>query len=249
MSRLLKLSRTNTASSKDHVTRPDGDSPELPVVSQRTYLMRQSWMRPLLYAVCVLLLALIWTIQRSPVLQVDIKVSQYIQRLQEPFPGALLRLISQIGDLPQAVILTVVVGLVCVLLRRPLEGLMSMASPLGGVAVSESLKTMIDRPRPTTEYVTQYAPFLRQDSFPSGHVFFFVAFFGFLLYLIMSLLPQSWYRSLAGIFLVLLIILIGVARIYLGAHWLTDTLGAYLVGCLWLVCVIFVYHHAKEYLK
>ena len=67
-------------------------------------------------------------------------------------------------------------------------------------------------------------------SFPSGHVVFFVQFFGFLLYLVARQKSPGWQRSATMFLVAWPITLVGVSRVYLGAHWPSDVLAGYLVG-------------------
>jgi undecaprenyl-diphosphatase len=85
------------------------------------------------------------------------------------------------------------------------------------------------------------------ESFPSGHVTFYVCFFGFLFFVAFALLPKgSTARRVACALAALPVLLIGLSRVYLGAHWPSDTLGAYLFSGLWLAFSLDVYRRWKR---
>jgi undecaprenyl-diphosphatase len=60
-----------------------------------------------------------------------------------------------------------------------------------------------------------------------------------------TLLKPSWARTLLLVILGSLVALIGLSRIYLGAHWASDVTGAYLLGSLWLAVSIGIYRWGK----
>ncbi len=110
------------------------------------------------------------------------------------------------------------------------------------------LKLLINRPRPEAMDVF---PKFQQASFPSGHVVHYVVFFGFILtvMLVSPRIPKAL-RGFVGALCVFLMGGVSVARIYLGTHWPTDILVAYILGFMMLAAVILLYlkglspHHA-----
>ena len=85
------------------------------------------------------------------------------------------------------------------------------------------------------------------ESFPSGHVTFYVCFFGFLFFVAFALLPKgSNVRRVACALAALPVLLVGLSRVYLGAHWPSDTLGAYLFSGLWLAFSLDLYRRWKR---
>jgi membrane-associated phospholipid phosphatase len=108
------------------------------------------------------------------------------------------------------------------------------------------IATLAARPRPSSPLLHVFMPEPGIPSFPSGHVENDVVYFGFLLYLSLSKPVSQWrYRWLLipfQLYAALNILLVGYSRVYEGSHWLTDALGGYLAGALWLVLLIFLYH-------
>lgn len=100
------------------------------------------------------------------------------------------------------------------------------AATLFGFTVSPLLKFLLQIPRPGMGI-----PGLLPYSFPSGHTLKASVFFGFLAILVASELRQHRWFPYAGA--ALLISAIGLSRLYLGAHWLSDVLGSMVLGLTW----------------
>ncbi|MGE5421724.1 MAG: phosphatase PAP2 family protein [Ignavibacteriales bacterium] len=109
-----------------------------------------------------------------------------------------------------------------------------MAVTGASIAVTP-LKNIFHRSRPLERllYFTGY-------SFPSGHAMISSALYGMIAYLLWINLRSSFSRYIAVFALVLLILLIGFSRIYLGAHYPSDVLAGYAAGGLWLIICIYV---------
>lgn len=81
---------------------------------------------------------------------------------------------------------------------------------------------------------------LADYSFPSGHTFIAISFYGFLLYLVMKD-KESNYKKLKEGVLLFLIITIPLSRLILGVHYLTDVLGGIALGLAYLFFLIIMY--------
>jgi undecaprenyl-diphosphatase len=99
------------------------------------------------------------------------------------------------------------------------------------ILLNTALKQFIHRPRPDTLYVSLMR--FKTHSFPSGHAFGTMTTYGLVALLAFSNLSQPL-NILAPILLYLLIVLVGLSRVYLGAHYPTDVIGGWILG---LVCL------------
>ena len=101
---------------------------------------------------------------------------------------------------------------------------------------------LVSRPRPPsfTLNPNDIFQFFNQFAYPSGHVLFFVTFFGFCSYLAWKFL-SGWLRWLILSICAALILLIGPSRIYLGEHWASDVIGSYIIRTFWLIILILLY--------
>src|SRR5204862_5520768 len=105
---------------------------------------------------------------------------------------------------------------------------------VGGVLINQLLKTLFHRSRPELWPGAQIAGF----SFPSGHAMMSLCLFGTFIWLGMKYIKSGPARTAWTTLMVLLILLIGLSRIYLGAHFLSDVLAGYIAGGIWLVAVL-----------
>ncbi len=174
----------------------------------------------------------------------DLRVTRALQGVPGLF--GFMSFVSLAGDKWAPFALTGATALVFLLFRRKSEALGIIFSAGGSAIVARLIKVSVARPRPAADLVTI---FTEGDllSFPSGHVTFYVTYFGFLFFAAYALLPRgSFARRLALIVTALPVLLIGFSRVYLGRHWPSDTLGAYLMGGLWLALALDLYRRRKQ---
>jgi undecaprenyl-diphosphatase len=176
----------------------------------------------------------------------DVRVNQAIRSINLPGFGPLMVGLSWLGSGLVPTVLVVGCGMALYAARFRLEGILCMIGVTLGALMNSLMKVAIARPRPDPSLIEVMRHY-NHNSFPSGHVEFFVTFFGFMFFLGYVLLKRSPLRRVALIVLGLLIALIGVSRIYMGAHWPSDTVGAYLSGGVWLMLMIEVYRRLKAH--
>lgn len=176
---------------------------------------------------------------------IDVQITRALQSINSPIFAALMSFVSWPGFPPQSFILSVLVVLALYWFGFHWEAVASLFAAIFVPLVNTIVKDYIRRPRPTVDLVHVFR-ILNSYSFPSGHVMYYVGFFGFLWFLAYTLLKRSWIRTAILIFLGMLIALIGMSRIYLGQHWASDVLGAYLLGTLTLVVNIWFYRWGKK---
>ncbi len=157
-----------------------------------------------------------------------------------------MKLISAPGYGRQAVALTGFTALALWLTRHRWQAVSLALSAGIGELLDTLAKRLVGRPRPsaTLETVTHH---LSDPSFPSGHVVFYCSYFGFLFglaYLGRKRSPRL--SRVAMILTAIPVLLVGLSRVYLGAHWPSDVLGGYLLSAAWLPLLFFAYRRAKE---
>ena len=105
------------------------------------------------------------------------------------------------------------------------------------------LKYLVGRARPSGNI----SLFIESSSsFPSAHAALSLAFFGFIIYCVNKLLDKKNTKIIVTSLLLLLIILIGFSRIYLGVHFLSDVLAGYLFGFLCLYLTVHFLHKKRQ---
>lgn len=91
------------------------------------------------------------------------------------------------------------------------------------------LKDLTKRIRPDTPYVENML--LKTYSFPSGHAYASLITYGLLAFITWRFVRSSW-RWPVTIGLIVLILLVGISRIYLGAHFPSDIIGGWILGAM-----------------
>jgi undecaprenyl-diphosphatase len=114
----------------------------------------------------------------------------------------------------------------------------------GGEIILILLKLFFHRPRPMPQLVIAHG-----YSFPSGHAFSAMTIYGFLIYMIWTMDKIRGLKFVVLLMSISLIFFIGISRIYLNVHYLTDILGGYAAGLAWLVFCIIMVNTIKEYYR
>jgi membrane-associated phospholipid phosphatase len=210
-----------------------------PVRRYRTFLFQAYLLAALIGFSALAVLA-----STSAYTPIDLTITKTLQYLNQPWFRTLMIVVSFFGYTVQVIAIVVAAAAYLYVSGLHWEALMSMIIAAAEEVLNLLIKTVIHRPRPSADLVTVFNN-LGSFSFPSGHVMFYTAYFGFLFFLAFTLLKPSIWRGFLLVITGALVILVGFSRMYLGEHWASDVLGAYLVGSLILIAAVRVYRWGK----
>lgn len=170
--------------------------------------------------------------------RVDAGISAWFAARQTPLWHAVMEAISWLAGSTMVVLLTVVVTLGFIRVRRfwP-DGATLLLAVAGGQALVSGLKLLFQRERPLDEFAAVPLPFtsvmLPSYSFPSSHSFMAFTLYGLLSYwATRGMGPRR--RILVWIGSALFIALVGLSRVFLGAHFPSDVAAGFAVALPWL---------------
>jgi undecaprenyl-diphosphatase len=176
---------------------------------------------------------------------IDLTITRSVQSLHAAWLEMPLHALNWIGFPPVVDVLYGSVALAIFLAGKRWEAVGAAFAAVGGAGLNNLAKMIVARPRPDSSLIT-VEHHINNGTFPAGHVLNFTAFAGFLAYLLAARLAPSWRRTLLISVLVLLIAMMGLARIHSGEHWPSDVLGAYLLGLAWLEASIRFYEWRRR---
>jgi undecaprenyl-diphosphatase len=186
------------------------------------------------FLVCLIAFgAIAWLVSQPGIPPIDTAFTNFLHGLASPTLDALMLAVTDLGS---SVALAALVGLAAVLLvvrrRRP-EAMFIVVALVGTLVLNDRLKLFFQRPRPGFDWA-EVPP---ETGFPSGH-----SMNSFVTYVALALVIWRVGGRRVGIVALALAILlavgVGISRVYLGAHWLSDVIGGYLAGTLWLLFLV-----------
>ena len=167
--------------------------------------------------------------------RLDPTVTAHAVMLRTGLLTAVAQFFTTLGSTPGLTALTVVVSTVLARRGRWAHVTVLVATMVGSATLTVALKLVFARQRPpVADLIGSPASTL---SFPSGHSFNTVAFVGVLAGFVLASGASRTLRVLAVSAATATALLVGLSRIYLGYHWMTDVLGGWVLGLAWLAVV------------
>jgi len=171
----------------------------------------------------------------DPLATADVRLHNTLPLLRTPLSTSFALALSALGGFVGLSLSSSAIALLLGRAGRWREAGTLLFAVLGSALLSTLLKLLVDHPRPVDGLVAA-----SQASFPSGHTLAALVVCGLLATFILRA-PRRRFRHLLLVNLLLLLaVMVGVSRIYLGVHWPSDVLASFGVAIAWLAVVLFV---------
>lgn len=187
----------------------------------------------ILFLVCLILfLALTEDVLEYQIMKQDITFYNILRKyFIKDSITTYMKIITNFGGATCLITITV---LLLIIVKNKKLGLLTLTNLVTITILNQILKFILRRPRPTEFKIINETGY----SFPSGHSMISMAFYGFLIYLIYKNIKNKYLKTTLIIILSLLIIAIGISRIYLGVHYVSDIIGGFLISISYLIVYI-----------
>lgn len=153
-----------------------------------------------------------------------------------------VRDVTSLGSFSVLGIIVVVVFTYLLLVGKARTGWFMVSAVVGGTIISTVLKALFDRPRPDLTGVAH----VFTASFPSGHATVSAVVFLTIGAMLAEATPERRLRLFYVATAILLTVLIGLSRIYLGVHYPTDVLAGWSLGAAWALLCTTTAHFVRE---
>jgi len=170
----------------------------------------------------------------------DILIKSWFDNISSAGMDIFFKLISEFGS-PWAYIFIGLLAFVYLWYKGQLRtGIVLNAGLIASWITMKYLKLIINRDRPPGEHLV----IATGQSFPSGHAMLSLAFYGFIAYLLLQNLPEKA-GKIWTILLAVLVLLIGMSRIYLNVHYASDVLAGFILGGGFLLFMIKIHRKMR----
>lgn len=161
----------------------------------------------------------------------DVRVSEALVGVRSEGLTRTMKAVTLLGDHRFLLVATPAVVLVLWIGKRHVSSLLFAGSVLGGLGLSSILKIAVARARPD-----RWAALVTETtySYPSGHTLMATVFFGGLAAVVFHMTTGRAARGAAVVAAGIVIVAVAASRVYLAAHWATDTLAGIMAGLIWV---------------
>ncbi|WP_143461806.1 phosphatase PAP2 family protein [Levilactobacillus enshiensis] len=182
-----------------------------------------------LTTVLFLIVAFYIQAQNAYVEFLDSSIVDVIQKSQPGWKTLLYRGVTSLAEPKLTIVWVLILAFLLWGFKFKIPALWSLATLAGGDVVATLVKHVIKRARPAAHLAIDDG-----YSFPSGHVFGTFLLIAMIWLILIPMISASWKAWTVRVILIIWMGLVMISRVYLNAHFPTDTIGAILLAYLWL---------------
>lgn len=176
-------------------------------------------------------------ITKDPLVLVDIRLHNLVAPFRTAAWTQIMLSLTEFGSPVVLTLLCVAIALCAMASHRPrLAATALLGLGLAGL-LSVGLKSLFSHARPLDGIVTAH-----EASFPSGHMLGSAVVYGLVIAILLASGLRRGLRALGVVALLLLIVGVGLSRLYLGVHWPSDLLGSLALALMLLAALLFFLH-------
>lgn len=193
----------------------------------------------ILITLLVIITLLIYLLKIEGLESFDNIIYNFISIFINEYTTRFMIFITNFGDY---LYITILIIILFIFIKNKWIGILITINSINSTIINKILKSIFVRPRPDVLRLIKQGGY----SFPSGHAMACMSFYGLLIYLIYNSNFKTKSKVILIIFLSLLILLIGISRIYLGVHYPSDVIAGYIISIIYLIIFISIVNKLKE---
>lgn len=179
-----------------------------------------------MFIIALLFAYIVNRIYKDNIYRFDNQIYKTIVIFMNPVVTKILKVLTHFGD--WMIMIPISIGII---IKNRKCGILVSINLISIFILNQTLKLIFNRPRPEGNRLIEASGY----SFPSGHSMVSMAFYGLLIYLAYKNIKNRMLKYIMCVLLTLLILVIGVSRIYLGVHYATDVVGGFLISLAYLI--------------
>lgn len=169
--------------------------------------------------------------------RIDLFIVEHVPNIRVEWVTSVMLFLAWLGGTRVMATLTLILVLFLAIWRKSIIAIVPPILIMGGTALlNATVKAWVGRARPEVNFLFEQSGY----SFPSGHTMAAASFGGLCIYLLYHYVDRKSVRLLSIVIAFILFVLMGISRMYLGVHFLTDIIGGTLFSLTWIMLSILI---------
>lgn len=205
-----------------------GSSRVKTVAAQATKLLKNNVKLLVVIAAALVFALLLEDVAEGQIMSLDVLAYRFfVEYLRSDFMTPIMEGFTSLSSVAVVLVMALIVSAFAPG-RAP--GRCVCANVIGALVLNQVLKFLVQRPRPDGFRLATESGY----SFPSGHSMISMAFYGLLIWMILKYEKDDILRHVWCCLFAVIIVMVGISRIYLGVHYASDVVAGFCVSVLWL---------------